>query len=253
MILDQFRLDGKRAVVTGASAGLGKGMALGLAEAGADLVIIARSSLLGQTKSDIEKLGRKCLAIPADLADGDKIPGLVQRILKETGKIDILVNNAGIVRRAPAVDHSLEDWDEVMNLNVRSMFLLSREVGRQMIANRSGKIINIASMLSFSGGITVPSYSASKGAVGQLTKALANEWASRGINVNAIAPGYMETDNTDALRKNAKRCEEITARIPCGRWGKPEDMKGAVVFLASEASAYLHGQILLVDGGWMAR
>lgn len=253
MTLDSFSLHGKRAVVSGASRGLGKAMAIGLAEAGADVAVIATSDQIDQMAAEIEKLGKKSLPIKVDLSNIKAIPGVVAKILKAFKRIDILVNNAGIIRRKAAVDYSQEDWDDVMNLNLKSLFYMCQEVGRGMIGNRYGKIINIASLLTFSGGITVPAYAASKGAVGQVTKALANEWAQYGVNVNAIAPGYMITDNTEQLRKNPTRYNEITARIPCGRWGDPEDLKGPVVFLASDASSYLHGHILTCDGGFMAR
>jgi 2-deoxy-D-gluconate 3-dehydrogenase len=253
-ILDKFRLDGKVAMVTGASRGLGQAMAIGLAEAGADIVALSTNQKnLQATVESISQVGRKILPLQCDVADFAQIQSTVQKTMDEFGAIDILVNNAGIIRRSPAESYSDEDWMAVIQTNLNAVFHFCREVGKIMIGRRKGKIINIASLLSFSGGITVPAYAASKGGVAQLTKALANEWAKYNIQVNAIAPGYFETDNTKALRENKVRFEEITARIPTGRWGKPEDLKGAVVFLASKASDYVNGHILLVDGGWMAR
>ena len=253
-IVDQFRLDGKVAIVTGASRGLGQGMALGLAEAGADLVLLSTNSgNLRETKTKVTNLGRKAVALTCDVSDFGHIKNAISDSLEQFGKIDILVNNAGTIRRAPAHEFSDEDWRVVMDTNLTGLFQLCREAGKLMIERQSGKIINIASLLSFSGGITVPAYAASKGGVAQLTKALANEWAKHNVQVNAIAPGYFETDNTAALLKDETRNREITARIPAGRWGKPEDLKGTVVFLASPASDYVNGHILLVDGGWMAR
>lgn len=253
-IMDKFRLDGNVAIVTGASRGLGQAMAAGLAEAGADIVALStKLKNLDQTMESISGPGRRILPLKCDVTDFTQIRRVIKRTLDEFGNIDILVNNAGVIRRAPAERYSDEDWDIVINTNLKAIFQFSREVGRIMIERRKGKIINIASLLSFSGGITVPAYAASKGGVAQLTKALANEWAKYNVQVNAIAPGYYETDTTRQLREDKSRFEEITARIPAGRWGKPEDLKGAVVFLASEASDYVNGHILLVDGGWMAR
>lgn len=254
MILDQFKLDGKVAIVTGASRGLGQAMALGLSEAGADIVATSTNAgNLGDTRRKIEALDRKCLALTCDMGNATQIKHTVQRALDAFGKIDILVNNAGTIRRAPAAEYSDEDWLAVIDTNLNGLFRLSREIGKNMIAQGSGKIINIASLLSFSGGITVPAYAASKGGVAQLTKALANEWAHHNVQVNAIAPGYFETDNTAALRADKNRFTAISERIPAGAWGKPNDLKGAVVFLASAASNYVNGHVLLVDGGWMAR
>lgn len=253
-IMDKFRLDGNVAIVTGASRGLGQAMAAGLAEAGADIVALStKLKNLDQTMESISGPGRRILPLKCDVTDFTQIRRVIKRTLDEFGNIDILVNNAGVIRRAPAERYSDEDWDIVINTNLKAIFQFSREVGRIMIERCKGKIINIASLLSFSGGITVPAYAASKGGVAQLTKALANEWAKYNVQVNAIAPGYYETDTTRQLREDKSRFEEITARIPAGRWGKPEDLKGAVVFLASEASDYVNGHILLVDGGWMAR
>ncbi|HEX9653133.1 MAG TPA: 2-dehydro-3-deoxy-D-gluconate 5-dehydrogenase KduD [bacterium] len=253
-ILDDFRLDGKVAMVTGASRGLGQGMALGLAEAGADIVALSTNEKnLAETAALVKKLGTKVVAVGCDVTNSAHIRAAVQRAVDEFGAVDILVNNAGTIRRAPAVEYSDEDWQIVLDTNLNGLFRFCREVGKIMIERQQGKIINVASLLSFSGGITVPAYAASKGGVAQLTKALANEWAKHNIQVNAIAPGYFETDNTEALRKNEVRFKEISDRIPAGHWGKPADLKGAAVFLASPASNYVNGHILLVDGGWMAR
>jgi len=251
---DLFNLENKVAVVTGASRGLGRAMALGLAGAGADIVAIASTSEnAAETAKDVEALGRRAVAIGCRQDDPAEVRRAVDECIAAFGQVDILVNNAGIIRRAPAEDYSDDDWSAVMDTNLTGVFQLCRGVGKHMLERGSGKIINIASLLSFSGGITVPAYAASKGAVMQLTKALANEWASKGIQVNAIAPGYFATDNTEALRADATRNEAILARIPTGRWGEAEDMQGAVVFLASAASNYVNGHILTVDGGWMAR
>ena len=253
MILDQFNLAGKVAIVTGASRGLGAGMAIGLAEAGADLVVVASSARLQETVDKIKALGRRCLGIQADLIDTKVIPQIIDATLKEYGRIDILINCAGIIRRAPAIEFSEKDWDDVIQINQKATFFLCQAAAREMVKQKKGKIINIASLLSFQGGIIVPSYTASKSAVAGLTKALANEWAPLGINVNAIAPGYMATEMTEALQKSAERAPAILARIPAGRWGTPEDMKGLAVFLASDAAEYLQGQVIAVDGGWMGR
>ena len=248
----RFSLQGKVALVTGASRGLGRGMAIGLAEAGADVVVHASVPPAG-TAREIEQLGRRAVAFGADLADRPSVDRLAQEAVAAFGRIDILVNNAGIIKRQPAVDHSDEFWDSVIEVNLSSMFRLSRAIGAQMLERGSGKIINIASLLSFQGGITVPGYAAAKGGVAQLTKALANEWAARGINVNAIAPGYMATDNTAALRDDPVRSRQILERIPAARWGTPADLAGAVIFLASPSSDYVNGQVLAVDGGWLGR
>jgi len=253
-ILDQFHLDGKVALVTGASRGLGKGMALGLAEAGADIVALATNKQkLENTAKEVEKLGRKALALECDVTDKARVKEVVEEAKKTFGHVDVLVNNAGIIRRSPAKDYPDDYWYDVIETNLNAVFILSREVGKMMIEQGGGKIINIASLLSFTGGITVPSYSASKGGVMQLTKALSNEWAQYNIQVNAIAPGYYETDNTEPLRQDDTRYNEISERIPAGRWGQPEDLKGAIVFLASPASQYVNGHVLVVDGGWTAR
>jgi 2-deoxy-D-gluconate 3-dehydrogenase len=247
-----FDLTGKVAIVTGGFQGLGRGMAIGLAEAGADVVLVDRQEAL-ETASVIRSLGRKSLMIAADLMSIEHIPSIVQRTVEVFGKVDILINNAGTIRRAPAIDYSEKDWDDIMAVNAKTVFFFSQAVARDMMKRGSGKIINIASLLSFQGGILVPAYSASKGAVAQVTKALANEWAPLGININAIAPGYMATDNTKALREDPVRSKAILDRIPAGRWGTPEDLATVAVFLASPASDYVNGHVLVVDGGWMAR
>jgi 2-dehydro-3-deoxy-D-gluconate 5-dehydrogenase len=253
--LDRFRLDGKVALVTGASRGLGAGMAVALAGAGADVVLHASQQPASATAAAIASTtGREPLTLIADLADRSAADRLMTDTLARFGRLDILVNNAGLVRRHPAAAHSDDDWDLVVQVNLSSVFRLCRAAGHHMIERRQGgKIINIASLLSFQGGITVPGYAAAKGGVMQLTKALANEWAVHGITVNAIAPGYMETDNTAALRADTTRNRQITERIPAGRWGTPEDLAGAAIFLASPASDYVNGHVLVVDGGWMGR
>ncbi len=254
MILDKFDLSGKVALVTGGNRGLGQGIALALAEAGADVAVTSRSGAAEETLAALAQTGVRSLALAADFADPSVAPPLVDAVVEELGRLDILVNNAGTIRRAPALAYSQEDWDFVFNVNLNSVWLLSQAAANQMVAQESGgRIINIASLLSFQGGITVPAYTASKHAMAGLTKALANEWASLAINVNAIAPGYMATDNTAALQKDPVRARQILERIPAGRWGTPADLGGAAVFLASDASAYLHGQVLAVDGGWLGR
>lgn len=253
MILDAFNLAGKVALVTGCDTGLGQGMTLGLAQAGCDIVGVNRK-IPHDTAHKVEALGRRFMAIQADLRQQEALSDIVRQTVETMGRIDILVNNAGTIRRCDALEFSEEDWDDVMNLNLKTLFFLSQAVARQFIAQGDGgKIINIASMLSFQGGIRVPSYTASKSGVLGLTRLLANEWATHGINVNAIAPGYMATNNTQQLREDAQRSEEILARIPAGRWGTPEDLQGAAVFLASRASDYVNGFTLAVDGGWLAR
>lgn len=252
-ILDKFRLDGKVAIVTGASRGLGQGIAVGLAEAGADLALVDILEI-ENTKKGIEKIGRKAIPIHADLSSIGCVKLIVEKTVAEYGRIDVLVNNAGIIRRAPLVEFSEKDWDDVININQKTLFFLSQAVAKVMIEKgNGGKIINTASMLSFQGGIRVPSYTASKSAVMGLTRLMANELAPYGINVNAIAPGYMATDNTAPLRADATRSREILSRIPAGRWGKPEDLQGVAVFLASAASDYMQGYTIAVDGGWLAR
>jgi 2-dehydro-3-deoxy-D-gluconate 5-dehydrogenase len=252
---NSFDLTGKIALVTGCKRGIGKAMALGLAEAGAD--IIGVSANLELAGSNIEKavtgLGRQFKAYQADFSNRDSLYAFIKQLKADYPRIDILVNNAGTILRNPAAEHSDEFWDEVLEVNLSSQFILSREIGSRMIAQGSGKIIFTASLLSFQGGINVPGYAASKGGIARLTMALANEWAGKGVNVNAIAPGYISTDNTTALREDKERSSSILGRIPAGRWGEPEDFKGPVVFLASEASNYVHGTILTVDGGWMGR
>jgi 2-deoxy-D-gluconate 3-dehydrogenase len=254
-ILNDFSLAGKTALVTGCSRGIGFAMAEGLAEAGAD--ILGVSARLESSGSPIEKavtaLGRKFKGYSCDFSDNAAVQEFSRKILESHGTPDILINNAGTIRRQPAAQHSDADWLHVIQVNLNAPFLLAREIGGAMTARRSGKIIFTASLLTFQGGITVPGYAASKGAIGQLTKALSNEWAGQGVNVNAIAPGYIETDNTQALREDSTRSQQILARIPAGRWGSPEDLKGATVFLSSNASRYIHGEVLVVDGGWMGR
>jgi 2-deoxy-D-gluconate 3-dehydrogenase len=254
-ILDAFNLTGKVALVTGATRGLGQAMAVGLAEAGADIVALAVSDDFSDTKTQIEALGRRFKTIQCDLLNTsvEELNKITQSIVAEFGSLDILVNNAGIIRRAPALEFSEKDWDEVLDLNLKALFFLSQAAALVMKEQGGGKIINVASMLSFQGGILVPSYTSSKSAVAGLTRALANEWASLNINVNAIAPGYMATDNTAPLRDDPVRNQAIFERIPIGRWGEPEDLKGVVVFLASEASAYVQATVVPVDGGWLAR
>ncbi len=253
MILDQFKLDGKVAIVTGGSRGLGQGMALGLAEAGADIALVDILDM-AESKEQIEKLGRKCITITADLSKKESVGTIVAETVDQLGGIDILFNNAGIIRRAPIAEFTEKDWDDVMNINIRTLFFLSQAVGKQMIQQgRGGKIVNTASMLSFQGGILVPSYTASKSAVMGLTRLLANELGAYNINVNAIAPGYMATFNTKALREDPARNKAILDRIPAGRWGTPEDLQGAAVFLASKASDYMQGYTIAIDGGWLAR
>jgi 2-dehydro-3-deoxy-D-gluconate 5-dehydrogenase len=253
MILDSFKLTGKVAIVTGCSRGLGQGMAMGLAEAGADIVGVASSSLEA-ARVGVEDLGRQFLGIQVDLSQFKAIEEILNKTIAKFGKVDILINNAGIIRRAEAVDFTEKDWDDVLNVNLKALFFLSQAVARQfLVQQKGGKIINIASMLSFQGGVRVPSYAASKSGVMGLTRLLACEWAKHNINVNAIAPGYMATDNTAPLRADPVRNSEILARIPAGRWGVPEDLKGIAVFLASEASRYLNGFTIAVDGGWLAR
>lgn len=250
--MNLFDLKGKTALVTGASGGLGRGIAIGLAEAGADIVAVS-SSGCKDTVSFIHGLGRKAAGITADLSQADLLEDVFNEALKLSGNIAILVNNAGMIRRAPAAEHRTRDWYDVLDLNLTTVFLLSQLAGQHMIARGSGKIINIASMLSFQGGINVPGYTASKHGIAGLTKALANEWASKGLQVNAIAPGYMVTNNTEPIRSDEQRTKSITERIPAGRWGTPDDLKGPAVFLASAAADYVNGHILCADGGWMAR
>jgi 2-deoxy-D-gluconate 3-dehydrogenase len=250
-----FDLTGKVALVTGCKRGIGMAMALGLAEAGADIIgVSANLELAGsQVSKAVEALGRSFKAYQADFSNRDSLYAFIKQVKADFPRIDILVNNAGTILRNPAAEHSDEFWDEVLEVNLSSQFILSREIGSAMLANGGGKIIFTASLLSFQGGINVPGYAASKGGIARLTMALANEWAGKGVNVNAIAPGYISTDNTAALREDKGRSSSILGRIPAGRWGEPADFKGPVVFLASDASNYVHGTILTVDGGWMGR
>lgn len=254
-VMQLFDLTGKTALVTGCKRGIGKAMAVALAEAGAD--IIGVSATLAESGSDVESavtaLGRSFEGHTCDFSDRDAMNGFIAKIKARAGSVDILVNNAGTIKRSPAAEHADELWDEVIEVNLSAQFRLSREIGRGMIEQGHGKIIFTASLLTFQGGVTVPGYAASKGGIGQLTMALANEWGSKGINVNAIAPGYIRTDNTQALQDNPERHAAILERIPAGRWGETSDFAGPVVFLASDASNYLHGTIVTVDGGWMGR
>ena len=250
--MNPFDLTGRVAVVTGANTGIGQGIALALAEAGADIAAVGRSAAT-ETVEKVRALGRKAEIISADLSTIEPVGRIVDETVEKLGGLHILVNNAGIIRRNDSVDFTEEDWDAVMDTNLKSVFFLCQAAARHMIPNGGGKIINIASMLTFQGGIRVPSYTASKSGVGGLTKLLANEWASKGITVNAIAPGYIATNNTDALQKDETRNRQIMERIPAGRWGDPADLGGAAVFLASRASDYVQGHILAVDGGWLAR
>jgi 2-deoxy-D-gluconate 3-dehydrogenase len=253
MYLDYFQLHGRVAIVTGCNTGLGQGMAMALARAGADIVGVNQSAP-HETQEYVEASGRQFLDLRANLSDGGGLGGLVTAALKLSGKIDILVNNAGIIRREDAITFTEKDWDDVVDLNLKTVYFLSQAVARQFIAQgKGGKIINIASMLSYQGGVRVPAYTASKSGVIGVTRALANEWAKYGINVNAIAPGYMDTNNTAPLRADVNRNAAILDRIPAGRWGEPSDLAGPAVFLASSASNYVHGHTLAVDGGWLAR
>lgn len=247
-----FDLTGKIALITGGSTGLGQGIALGLAGAGANIAV-AGVSVASETGAKVAALGREFIDIRADLSTIEPIERVIDAVIEKYGRIDILVNNSGLIRRADATEFTEKDWDDVMNVNVKSAFFMAQAAGKKMIAQGSGKIINIASMLSFQGGIRVPSYTASKSAIAGITKLLANEWAAKGLNINAIAPGYMATDNTAPLRADDARSADILARIPAARWGLPSDMAGAAVFLASRASDYLNGAIIPVDGGWLAR
>lgn len=254
MIIDTFRLDGKVALVSGTSRGLGQAAAIALAEAGADVALLDRGDA-SETAARIEALGRRVHSIRLDFVDAtpEDLRSAVAETIENLGGLDILVNNAGTIRRAPAADYSVTDWNDVLSVNIDAVFHLSQAAGRHMLAQGGGRIINVASMLSFQGGILVPAYAASKHAVAGLTKALANEWAASGITVNAVAPGYMATDNTAALRQDADRSASILSRIPAGRWGTPTDLQGIFVFLASDAAAYVTGAIVPVDGGWLVR
>lgn len=248
-----FDLTGRRAMVTGANTGIGQGIALSLAQAGAEVVAVGRSSM-ADTRATVEAAGRTLVDVKADLADTASVSAMFDAAWDAHGPIDVLVNNAGIIRRADAVDFTEADWDDVMDVNLKSVFLLSQAFARKVLpAGRTGRIVNVASLLSFQGGIRVASYTASKSGLAGLTRLLANEWAAKGINVNAIAPGYIETNNTEALRNDPVRREDILKRIPAARWGQPSDIGGTAVFLASDAATYVHGAVIPVDGGWLAR
>ena len=255
MILEDFKLDGKVALVTGCKRGIGKAMALALAEAGADIIGVSASmeSEGSAVEKEVQATGRSFKGYACDFSDRKALYAFIEKVKADYPVIDILVNNAGTILRAPAAEHSDELWDKVMEVNLNAQFVLSRELGKEMILRGAGKIVFTASLLTFQGGITVPGYAASKGGIGQLTMALSNEWASKGVQVNAIAPGYIATDNTQALQDDPERCTAILSRIPAGRWGNPEDFKGPVVFLASAASDYMSGHTMVVDGGWMGR
>ncbi len=254
-ILNKFNLEGKTALVTGCKRGIGKAMAIALAEAGANIIGVSAS--LEKTGSAIEKavmeVGRKFTAYTCDFSNRPSLYAFIKEVKMDFPIIDILVNNAGTILRAPAAEHPDEMWDKVIEVNQTAQFILTRELGREMITRGTGKIVFTASLLTYQGGITVPGYAASKGAIGQMTMAFANEWAAKGVNVNAIAPGYISTDNTEALRNNPVRAESILSRIPANRWGSPEDFAGPIVFLCSDAASYMHGSVMLVDGGWMGR
>jgi 2-deoxy-D-gluconate 3-dehydrogenase len=252
-ILDLFSLKGKNALVTGSAQGLGAGIAIAFAQAGANVTLHGYDNVLESTIEAVKETGVNYITMTGDVCDKAVCTSLVDKTVAAFGSIDILVNNAGTIRRAPAAEHSEEFWNTVIETNLNSVFRISQYAGRKMLAQGSGKIINIASLLSFQGGILVPGYAAAKGAVAQLTKALANEWAEKGLNVNAIAPGYMATDNTAPIRADAARAAAILTRIPAGRWGLPSDLAGAAVLLASEAGSYINGHILVVDGGWLCR
>ncbi|MFK8035504.1 MAG: SDR family NAD(P)-dependent oxidoreductase [Hyphomicrobiales bacterium] len=254
-VLGSFNLAGKTAMVTGAKRGIGRGMAEGLAEAGADIIGVSATmeSDGGAVGEEIRAMGREFHAYQCDFSDREALHAFAKKVREEHPIIDILVNNAGTIKRKPAAEHDDELWDEVIETNLSAQFVLTREIGKSMVERGRGKIIFTASVLTFQGGITVPGYAASKGGIGQLTKAFANEWAGKGVNVNAIAPGYVATDNTQALREDAARTKSILERVPAGRWGKPEDLAGPIVFLASPASDFVSGEILTVDGGWMGR
>ncbi len=254
MILDAFKLDGKTALVTGASSGIGRAMAVGLAEAGADVIAMSRE-IEGEdeTEKPVTALGRSYRHYPADFADRRSLYQALGKIDADGARVDILANNAGTIMRAPAAEHPDEYWDRVIEVNLSAQFVITRELGKKMVERGAGKVIFTCSLLTFQGGMTVPGYAASKGGLGRLVMAFANEWAGKGVNVNGIAPGYIRTPNTRALRDDETRSRQILERIPAGRWGEPEDFKGPAVFLASSASDYMHGSIVTVDGGWMGR
>jgi 2-dehydro-3-deoxy-D-gluconate 5-dehydrogenase len=253
MILDLFKLNGKTAIVTGASRGLGESMALGLAEAGADIVLVGRSDGIDDVKTEIDKLGRRAIVVKADLAKIASIDKVMNAALETFGKVDILVNNAGMVRRAPALEYSEKDWDDVINLNLKSCFFMAQAAAKDMIKRKKGKIINIASITFFWGATRIPAYAASKAGVAQFTKSLCNELAPHGINVNAVAPGYMATDINKDVRSDPARSSELLSRIPTGRYGHPDELKGLLVYMASDASDYMNGSTVVIDGGWLAR
>ncbi|WP_317169081.1 SDR family NAD(P)-dependent oxidoreductase [Flavivirga algicola] len=254
-MLNKFSLEGKTALVTGCKRGIGKAMAVGLAEAGANIIGVSASLELegSNVEKEVQAVGKSFKAYQCDFSNRKDLYTFIEEVKKDNPVIDILVNNAGTILRAPAVEHSDDLWDKVIEVNQNAQFILTREIGKDMVSRGAGKVIFTASLLTFQGGITVPGYAASKGAIGQLTMAFSNEWAGKGVNVNAIAPGYISTDNTEALRNDQARANSILSRIPAGRWGKAEDFAGPTVFLASEAAAYMNGAIVLVDGGWMGR
>jgi 2-deoxy-D-gluconate 3-dehydrogenase len=253
MILDKFRLDGKIALVTGSNRGIGRSYAIALAEAGADIIGVSTSSDFSELESEIVSRGRGFKSYTSDFSNRESLYDFIKKVKSDFPRIDILVNNAGTILRKPILEHPDEYWDKVIEVNLTAQFILTREIGRDMVRRGYGKIVFVASLLSFQGGILVPGYSASKGGVKQLAMAFANEWASKGVNVNAIAPGYIATDNTKPLREDPVRAKSILDRIPAGRWGVPEDLMGAIVFLCSDASSYLHGSVITVDGGWLGR
>lgn len=253
MILDKFNLFGKTAIVTGSNRGIGQYLALALAEAGADIIGTARGENFDETKKMITAAGRKFTSYKCDFSDRKDLYKFIDGVKRDFSKIDILINNAGTILRKPALEHPDEYWDKVIDINLTAQFILTREIGKDMVKRGYGKIVFIASLLSFQGGILVPGYAAAKGGIKQLTMAFANEWASKGVNVNAIAPGYIATENTKALREDPVRNKAILDRIPAGRWGTPEDLMGTVLFLCSDASNYLNGSVITVDGGWMGR
>lgn len=253
MILDKFRLNNKTALVTGSNQGIGKAYAIALAEAGADIIGLSHSNNFSETEKEVKDRGRMFKSYPCDFSDRESLYDFIRSVKSDYPKIDILVNNAGTIMRKPVSEHPDEYWDKVIEVNLSAQFILTREIGKEMAARGYGKIVFIASLLSFQGGILVPGYAASKGGVRQLTMAFANEWAARGVTVNAIAPGYISTENTKALREDPVRSRSILDRIPAGRWGEPEDLMGTVVFLCSDASSYMNGSVVTVDGGWMGR
>ncbi len=253
MILDKFRLENKTALVTGSNQGIGKAYAIALAEAGADVIGVSYTNDFSEVEKEINARGKKFKSYLSDFSDRESLYGFIRNVKSDFPRIDILVNNAGTILRKPAAEHPDEYWDKVIDVNLTAQFILTREIGREMAERGYGKIVFIASLLSFQGGILVPGYAASKGGVKQLTMAFANEWASKGVTVNAIAPGYIATENTKGLREDRVRSKSILDRIPAGRWGEPEDLMGTVVFLCSDASSYLNGSVVTVDGGWMGR